>query len=546
MWISNPSELFSSIDIIPTQGDDPSDMFNKLSRLLILVSLIVWWNKPELVEKVLLYGFIVILSMYVIAQDNLAIRHKKKEKFSPLSYKMEHPTQNSKTLAAIKNLPKEASPPIVPPISPPLASTVLAAQASGSMTIPLVQNQIPSQTTSLQSLLPPSLVATSNSANTVSIPVNQEPIPSDTTSLQSLLSTNSSNMTNKKANTQTVYVAKELLPEQNKVANPFTVVQSSSLEESGMRPPQKFYTPYVGVNAKMYQPPILAPRMMDSDFSDIESNKPVNFNPLQDMGMRDERTYFSQPQKKKPNTSMLIDKTDESEVSECIPTSKFMEGNNKFYMQDIQPNTYTFSYDRTPINSTIGISYTPQIPPLQKMRMCNQNGENFDVFTRIDPQLIRDDVPAERKEELPPRGHWSEKMGGYEASSSMDGVTSIYDPRFTGYGDEYRSYQDVNLGNVKYYYTDVDAYRSPNFVIRNKVDHVDMKQPMGDIYSSYPRESSLEDVRDIVNNDWMAKSMQHREDLMERQMRKNNARNWQMRFAPRQGGAHLNTFTSSY
>jgi hypothetical protein len=522
MWISNPSELFSSYKLIPTEGDDPSETFNALTRLLLLSSLVIWWKYPEILEKFLLYGTIAILMMYIIMKDNQTNhQQKKKEKFSPLSYKMEHPTPNSKTLTAIKNLKPESDPvvPQNPPISPPAASPLVSVQ------IPVSQSN--------GSVLPSLL-----NHNPVEVtPISQPQYPS----------------------TQTVYVAKELIPDEatpissfqnnkfpsEKLVKPFTVTAPVQKDE-GMRPPQKFFTPNMGVNAKMYQAPILAPRMMDSDFSDIESNQPVNFNPLQDMGMHDERTYYSTPQRKRNNTSMLIDKTDDSEVSECVPTSKFFEGSNKFFMQDIQPNLYTFNYDPTPINSSIGISYTPQIPPLQKMKMCTPNGQRMDVFTRIDPQLIREDVPPQRKEELPSRGPWSSKQSQLEATSSMDGVTSIYDPRFTGYGDEYRSYQDINLGNVKYYYTDVDAYRSPNFVVRNKVDHVDMQQPMGNTYSSYPREAALEDVRDIVNDDWMAKSIQHREDLMERQMQKMNARSWQTKFAPVNGGARLSTFTSSY
>jgi hypothetical protein len=134
---------------------------------------------------------------------------------------------------------------------------------------------------------------------------------------------------------------------------------------------------------------------------------------------------------------------------------------------------------------------------------------------------------------------------GFCSAGSTD-ISQIYDPRFTGYGDAYRSYRDVPAGQIKYYYTDVDAYKTPNFIIRNKVDHVDLHQPMGNTYSTYPREAALEDVRDQVNDDWMAQSTVFREDMMERLMRPANARNWQLRFAPKQRGARLSTFTSEY
>jgi hypothetical protein len=164
------------------------------------------------------------------------------------------------------------------------------------------------------------------------------------------------------------------------------------------------------------------------------------------------------------------------------------------------------------------------------------------LYSRIDPELVRDDVPLERKEEMPQRGPWSE----YLPETNPLNESTIYDPRHTGYGDSARAYYDSNLGNVRYYYSDVDAYRSPNFIIRNKVDHVDFVDPMDKVYSEYPRTASLEDVHDQVQTDWMAKSTEFREDIMEKLMRKNNAMNWQMRFAPKSKGARLSTFTSSY
>jgi hypothetical protein len=320
----------------------------------------------------------------------------------------------------------------------------------------------------------------------------------------------------------------------------------------------------MGINTKVYQAVNLPPRLMDSDFSAIETNQLSDFNPLQDMGQTDERRLYPSARAQKTN-AMLLERTEDDN---CLPSQQLATGNNRFYLQDVQPNVYSFSYDPTPINSNIGITYTPQIPPRTTRVMCTPDGKQYPLYTRIEPggrdvpeyssnapQLIRDDVPPQRRAEMPARGEWSERISPFEAASSGaqsysdSGVgtqSQVYDPRQTGYGDEYRGYQDVQLGNVKYYYTDVDAYRQPNFVIRNKVDHVDLQQPMGDTYSMYPREAALEDVRDIVNNDWMARSTEFREDLMERQMRKSNARQWQLRFAPRSRGSNLSTFTSGY
>ena len=472
MWLTNPSELFSSWEILPTDNDGASVTANKLTRLLLLVGLMVWYKTPEKLKDVVVYGLLGILTIYAIMADRERALSKK-EKFSPITYKM---NSYSDTVLSI-------------PVERPMSSTPITALQSAR----LLQPDQPS-------------------AAALQLPLS---VPS---------------------------------------VNP---MMRQDMLQVAPRPPQQNFSPNLGINAKVYQAVRLPPRLMDSDFSDIQTNQPVDFNPLQDMGQGDERQRYEP----KRQNSMLLERT-EDDLPPRIPSQQLATGNNRFYLQDVQPNVYSFSYDPTPINSNIGITYTPQIPPRTTRVMCTPDGQTYPLYTRIDnagvladrpnpeysridPQLVRDNVSPQRREEMPTRGEWSAKTSQYEAGSS--GIQDqLYDPRLTGYGDAYRGYQDIQLGNVKYYYTDVDAYRSPNFVIRNKVDHVDLQQPMGDIYSTYPREAALEDVRDIVNNDWMAKSTEFREDLMERQMRKSNARQWQLRYAPRSKGANLATFTSGY
>jgi len=508
MWLCHPSELFSSWEIIPCDTDGASETANKLTRLLILVSLAVWYRSPNHVKDVILYGLLAILTIYAIMKDTELLRTKK-EMFSPVSYKMNETTPIQSLLA--------------PPSSP--AQSLVSQPSPMSHSLPAAHpvSQLPA---SLQAL--------------IEIPVSR---PQSSTPITALAS----------APMNQPSAARLQLPLSVPSVNP---LMRTDRIQVAPRQPQQNFTPQMGINPKMYQAVNLPPRLMDSDFSDIETNRLSDFNPLQDMGQRADRV----PQRvKKQNRGLLLEKTEEEE---CIPAEQVASGNNRFYLQDVQPNVYSFSYDPTPINSNIGITYTPQIPPRATRVMCTPDGQQYPLYTRIDnsgralgkaypeyarqdPQLIRDDVPPQRMEEMPARGPWSARQSNYEAAAS--GLQAqVYDPRFTGYGDEYRGYEDVQLGNVRYYYTDVDAYKSPNFVIRNKVDHVDMQQPMGDIYSSYPREAALEDVRDIVNDDWMAKSTEFREDLMERQMRKSNARQWQLRFAPRSRGSNLSTFTSGY
>lgn len=208
------------------------------------------------------------------------------------------------------------------------------------------------------------------------------------------------------------------------------------------------------------------------------------------------------------------------------------------YTQNIQPNIYSFSDTAEPINANMGISYNPDLPPRVVDQVAMYDGA-YPLYHRIDPQLVREGgIPKERLEEMPRRTQWSAKYNTYDTIDGSVNFEDIYDPRFTGYGDEYRSYVDINLGNVQYYYSDIDAYRDPNFGTRSKVDFIDFVDPMGRIKPEYSRDVGLNDVKETVQTQYDADSIYFREDLMERLMRKRNQELWQLRAAPLRKDAH--------
>jgi hypothetical protein len=216
------------------------------------------------------------------------------------------------------------------------------------------------------------------------------------------------------------------------------------------------------------------------------------------------------------------------------------------YFQNIQPNIYSYSETADPINANLGISYTPEMPPRVIDQLASQKYSE-PLFHRIDPQLVRDGgIPKQRLEELPRRTDWSSKYSYLDAQAGSVDIDQIYDPRFNGYGDEYRSYGDVNLGQVQYYYSDIDAIRRPNFITRSKVDFLTYKNPMGTEIPEYVREVSLNDIKKNVQDQYTADSLFFREDLSERLMRKNMAQNYQLRFAPMRKDAHTSHFKSNY
>lgn len=186
-----------------------------------------------------------------------------------------------------------------------------------------------------------------------------------------------------------------------------------------------------------------------------------------------------------------------------------------------------------PINANIGVTFNSQ-----HMYIDNELGPtnlNQSTYTRWDPQLIRnpEDLDVNRSEENPTRNRWTQKHSAFEAPPGSIPLENIYDPRFTGAGDSYRSYEDLNSGRIKYYYRNVEAYKYPLFITRNAVDHVDLYAENGEIWPRYDvKNRDIRDYRKVANDDFMSSSLYHREDLMERQMRKQNRRTWQLRMAP--------------
>lgn len=210
----------------------------------------------------------------------------------------------------------------------------------------------------------------------------------------------------------------------------------------------------------------------------------------------------------------------------------FNQPATRTYLREIQPKLYSWSPDQTPINANIGISYTPQTPPRFMDQVANAEGNNYPLMTRIDPQLIRDDGTPGQININPVRTEWSAKYSDFEAPAGSINFEDIYDPRFNSYGDPYRSYSDVNLGQVRYYYSDVDAYRQPNFISRSNVDFVDFRNPNGQIWPYYERSSSLQDVKAQSESQTTADELYHREDMMSQLMRKSDRSSWQLKFAP--------------
>jgi len=209
----------------------------------------------------------------------------------------------------------------------------------------------------------------------------------------------------------------------------------------------------------------------------------------------------------------------------------FRQPERRVYLQDIQPNLYSYSMDQTPINSNIGITYNPQNAPVFLDQVQNNN-MNMPLYTRIDPQLVRSDGTKGQINAQPLRTEYSANYSNYIPAAGSVDFENIYDPRFNSYGDPYRSYSDVNLGQVQYYYSDIDAYRQPNFIQRSNVEFTEFRTPQNDVWSEYNRTASLDDMRAKATSQYDADDLYHRQDQMEHLMSKMNRESWQQKFAP--------------
>jgi hypothetical protein len=271
--------------------------------------------------------------------------------------------------------------------------------------------------------------------------------------------------------------------------------------------PVKYFTPKLGINPRQFTPPVIPPRTVEYGYWNYPSTMPVNYEPLQDITstpIEDTMIVQKKMSRINPDDKKYSDLMKQTE--KCAYNEQYFEKpENKLFLQDIEPNVFSYSEVQDPINSNLGISYTPTMPVRVRDQICTPIG-SYPLYSRIDPQLVRSDG-------------------------------DIYDSRFSGFGDEYRSYSNIDLGQVGYYYSDIDSVRKPNFIMRNKVDHVDYTDPNDKTSPYYKRNASLDDIRPLVESQWTSDEIFHREDLMERLMRKRNSELYQLRMMPQSRAA---------
>jgi len=197
----------------------------------------------------------------------------------------------------------------------------------------------------------------------------------------------------------------------------------------------------------------------------------------------------------------------------CQQNPKLNNYNKNLFTQIVTPGVYTRNQVNEPINSNIGISFQQQFEPLT----CETDEDGNEVqYIQHDPRIIE------------PIDSYNEKTKIEQAR-----YDNIYDPRFYGYGTSYRSYNEPVTGQTRFMYDDINSIRMPNYITRSKIDHL----PYADKYGPMEEDSEFgnkhtSNIRTLAQDSWLRNSLQFRNDLTERLMRKKNSEAWQRRQSP--------------
>ena len=194
----------------------------------------------------------------------------------------------------------------------------------------------------------------------------------------------------------------------------------------------------------------------------------------------------------------------------CEQSEEMKQYNKNLFTQNIQPDVYTRNEIIEPINSNIGISFTQQLEPVT----CSRTDGNGLTYTEHDPRIYQPEIEP------------------YEPDMSVT-EANVYDPRFSGYGTSYRSYNDDNTGQTRFYYDDINSVRMPNYISRSNIDFARYADTYGPMHDNNKKGNQYNsNIRALAQNTFLTSSLQQRNSLQQSLMRKRNAEMWQLRKYP--------------
>lgn len=102
-----------------------------------------------------------------------------------------------------------------------------------------------------------------------------------------------------------------------------------------------------------------------------------------------------------------------------------------------------------------------------------------------------------------------------------------FDEGLDNYGKGYKTYSDINVGQVLYYVNNSTANTlfEPLFSPDDKITLRLYEDPMGTVKPEYTRDKS-KSKNCCGNSRWLQDTQAHRQDLLDIQMRRNNSNRW--------------------
>ena len=216
---------------------------------------------------------------------------------------------------------------------------------------------------------------------------------------------------------------------------------------------------------------------------------------------------------------MSVENCDFSTYFDCYPQYQFSE--------DIEPK---HEQGITTLNPQVYLeNYSKDFIPIPLRKRYEKSACPTTQFYSPDPRLISSTHSGQVLTLDRPPLEYSMKLDKVADDKSLD-----------GYGQNYRTYNDINAGQITYYIDKSiqDPFFNPLYVTSADAEGVLYKDPMGGIKAKYYRHPLRDDnpigqpERDNYEGklSWMQDSLGHRQDILALQMRKMNEDKWMPRW----------------
>ena len=218
-------------------------------------------------------------------------------------------------------------------------------------------------------------------------------------------------------------------------------------------------------------------------------------------------------------------------LPQCGPPTNMSVRGHDFKPWDYH-NLIQFDKERVPTDKSGYHIINPQAyldkfaPNFDKIE-CPESRVCKTVYASHDPRLFDAARAIYTTLDTPPMRS-SEKLDTINTNKALD-----------GYGQNYQTYSDIKEGQVTYYTSNAleDPFFSPNFVIPSEVSGYVFKDPMDAMKPLYNRQPlnppdhlKTKGAKYDGCLSFISDSMEHREDIMSRQMYKRNEQRWSPRW----------------